>query len=75
MTRTFLLILAAAAAVPYMAAHAVVLDLSGEWRFAADPEDCGVAAKWFESPLPEDIRELIDRIRESGVGIQGRKKA
>ncbi len=72
MTRTFLLILAAAAAVPYMAAHAVVLDLSGEWRFAADPEDCGVAAKWFESPLPEDIR-LPGTMDEAGKGVPSDK--
>lgn len=29
----------------------------------------------FTAPLSEDMRELIDRIRESGVGIQGGKEA
>ena len=37
-------------------AHAAdTLDLSGEWRFQLDPENTGVAAKWFSAPLQDTI--------------------
>jgi hypothetical protein len=31
------------------------IDLSGEWRFASDPEDAGTGAMWFKQSLPEVI--------------------
>ncbi|OQB79379.1 MAG: Beta-glucuronidase [Bacteroidetes bacterium ADurb.Bin123] len=30
-------------------------DLSGEWRFATDPDDQGIEAQWFRKPLKERI--------------------
>ncbi|MBZ4191961.1 sugar-binding domain-containing protein [Niabella beijingensis] len=32
------------------------IDLSGEWQFAADPQDKGVAEKWFSSKLKDQVR-------------------
>lgn len=31
------------------------LDLSGEWKFKSDPQDKGIAEKWFNSKLKEPI--------------------
>ena len=32
-----------------------VIDLSGEWRFASDPVDEGVAAQWFNTELADSV--------------------
>jgi hypothetical protein len=32
-----------------------VLDLSGQWRFAIDRNDSGIAEKWFTKPLSDNI--------------------
>jgi len=44
-----------------------VLDLSGTWRFALDPEDRGVAAAWWATRLPEEVR-LPGTTDENGKG-------
>ena len=44
-----------------------VLDLTGEWRFALDPEDVGTAAAWFESELPDRI-QLPGTLQAQGYG-------
>lgn len=31
------------------------IDLSGEWQFAADPEDLGIAGEWFSKSLDERV--------------------
>ncbi len=31
------------------------IDLSGTWKFAADPSDKGVTEKWFNNPLRENV--------------------
>ena len=52
--RVGLAALALACALPARAGDA--LDLSGEWRFALDREDAGVAAQWEGRALPDRIR-------------------
>ncbi len=42
------------------AAHRDVLDLSGQWRFALDREDKGIAEKYFD-------RDLTDKIQLPGI--------
>ena len=43
------------------------LNLAGEWRFRADPQDRGVGEKWFSSTLPETVR-LPGSMAENGKG-------
>jgi hypothetical protein len=35
---------------------AEVLSLAGEWRCRLDPQDAGVAARWFTTALPEKVQ-------------------
>ena len=53
-TRAGVAALALACALPAWAGDA--LDLSGDWRFALDREDAGVAAHWEGRALPDRIR-------------------
>ena len=46
---------------------AEVLPLAGEWRFRADAQDVGVAARWFATSLPETVR-LPGSMAENGKG-------
>lgn len=43
------------------------IDLSGEWTFAADPEDLGVTDMWFSQMLPEVI-QLPGSMTSNGKG-------
>ncbi|MBN1938715.1 MAG: hypothetical protein JW843_03955, partial [Candidatus Aminicenantes bacterium] len=43
------------------------IDLSGPWRFAADPTDAGVAGRWFEKKLEGTIR-LPGSMTSNGLG-------
>jgi hypothetical protein len=49
------------------AAGADTLSLAGMWKFRMDPEDKGVAEKWFLSALPETVR-LPGSMAENGKG-------
>ncbi len=42
-------------------------DLSGEWQFQTDPEDLGIADKWYVKDLPETVR-LPGSMAENGKG-------
>ena len=45
------------------------MDLAGTWRLALDPEDCGLAQKWFERELPgADSLSLPGSLQEAGFG-------
>jgi hypothetical protein len=44
-----------------------VLPLAGEWRCRLDPQDAGVAARWFATALPERVR-LPGSLAENGLG-------
>jgi hypothetical protein len=52
-------------AAPLRAAD--VLPLAGEWRCRLDPQDAGVAARWFATPLPATVR-LPGSLAENGLG-------
>ncbi|MFZ5430440.1 MAG: glycoside hydrolase family 2 protein [Bacteroidota bacterium] len=43
------------------------IDLSGEWAFAADPEDLGVTDRWYSQMLPEVI-QLPGSMTSNGKG-------
>ena len=43
------------------------LDLAGEWRFRLDPEDKGIAGKWWGGSLP-DAAHLPGSTDENGYG-------
>jgi hypothetical protein len=43
------------------------IDLSGEWRFAADPNDEGVTGKWFSSQLKDRVK-LPGSMNSNGKG-------
>jgi len=43
------------------------ISLAGEWQFRLDPQDQGVAEKWFESTLPQKIK-LPGSTDEAGYG-------
>lgn len=45
----------------------VKIDLSGEWQFAPDPADQGIAAKWYEKQL-EDRIKLPGSMNSNGKG-------
>lgn len=47
--------------------RAEVVDLSGTWRFAADPNDIGVAQRWFARNLPDRIH-LPGALQHQGYG-------
>jgi hypothetical protein len=36
-------------------AENATIDLSGQWRFAMDPNDAGAAGQWFDHSLPDKI--------------------
>jgi len=44
-----------------------VIDLSGEWQFQMDPDDLGIAEKWYEKNLPESV-QLPCSMVENGKG-------
>ena len=44
-----------------------LFDLSGEWQFQTDPEDRGIADKWYEKDLPEFV-QLPGSMVENGKG-------
>lgn len=46
-----------------------VLDLSGRWAFALDPNDAGVAQLWFDRPLAGSI-DLPGSLQEQGYGAK-----
>jgi len=50
------------------------IDLSGDWQFKLDPNDEGVAANWFFSPLPDQL-ELPGSCQEQGYGEIPSKKS
>lgn len=52
-------------AAPLRAAE--VLPLAGEWRCRLDPQDAGVAARWFATVLPSKVR-LPGSLAENGLG-------
>ncbi len=43
------------------------IDLSGEWKFAMDPEDKGISERWFEKTLEEDLM-LPGSMNSNGKG-------
>jgi hypothetical protein len=43
------------------------MELSGQWAFALDPNDRGVAEAWFEKPLGQTIK-LPGSLQEQGFG-------
>lgn len=43
------------------------IDLSGEWSFALDPEDIGIAEQWHSRPLDGKI-DLPGSLQEQGFG-------
>lgn len=43
------------------------IDLSGEWRFASDPNDEGVSGKWYSSQL-NDLVSLPGSMNSNGKG-------
>ncbi|MBN1421267.1 MAG: hypothetical protein JXP34_21010, partial [Planctomycetes bacterium] len=49
------------------AAPADRISLRGEWAFRLDPEEVGVAERWFEKDLPDRIR-LPGSTDEAGFG-------
>ena len=44
-----------------------VLPLAGEWRCRLDPQDAGMAARWYATTLPEKVR-LPGSLAENGLG-------
>ncbi|MCE4564607.1 beta-galactosidase [Maribellus sp. CM-23] len=46
---------------------ASTIDLSGEWQFQTDPDDCGINEKWFNSAFQESI-QLSGSMAENGKG-------
>ncbi len=44
-----------------------LIDLSGEWSFALDPNDAGITERWFDRPLTEKIK-LPGSLQEQGYG-------
>ncbi|MEM5766973.1 MAG: sugar-binding domain-containing protein, partial [Bacillota bacterium] len=44
------------------------IDLAGEWHFAADPNDEGIAGKWYSSQL-EDRISLPGSMNSNGKGL------
>ena len=51
---TALGIVLAAAGIPRQGGARESVDLGGEWEFRMDPEDRGLAEKWFEEKIPFD---------------------
>jgi hypothetical protein len=47
--------------------HADTIDLSGQWRFALDPQDTGATANWFSHNLPDHI-QLPGILQSQGFG-------
>lgn len=45
------------------------MTLAGAWAFRLDPEDRGIAEKWFEAPLPDKTR-LPGSTDENGFGTK-----
>ena len=43
------------------------VDLSGEWRFALDPQDSGIAAPKEKAALPDSVR-LPGSVTSQGFG-------
>ncbi len=43
------------------------IDLSGEWQFQMDPDNRGIAEKWYEKNLPETV-QLPGSMVENGKG-------
>jgi len=62
-----LLILACLLTAQLLYAGAQTVDLSGEWRFALDPENKGIAGKWFGNDLAENI-QLPGSLQAQGFG-------
>src|SRR5690242_16583101 len=44
-----------------------ILSLAGEWRFALDPDDTGVARRWWDSRLPRKV-QLPGTLPGQGIG-------
>ena len=57
-TRTALLLFALACQAA-QAATPGTLDLSGEWRFALDREDRGIAEQWQARTLPDRMSRVL----------------
>ena len=68
---TFLLSGAAAVALvmPLAPIHGETLNLAGSWQFQLDPNDEGVAGKWFTRDLEGEI-ELQGSLQQRGFGDQ-----
>ncbi|MGA2233624.1 MAG: sugar-binding domain-containing protein, partial [Tepidisphaeraceae bacterium] len=63
----FLGLIAGVARAQDLAATTQPTDLSGQWRFAMDPSDTGVAADWFAHTLPNQI-QLPGILQAQGYG-------
>jgi len=58
-----------AAAGPVAGQPAGTISLAGEWGFCLDPQDQGVAEKWFDAVLPQKTR-LPGSTDENGYGTK-----
>ena len=67
--------LTSAAALAWAAAAGAAdkIDLAGDWRFALDREDAGVAAHWESRALPDRIRIGRDHVLEEMIAKLGAK--